>query len=120
MVGIRDGLTLSGLLRALFGIMLLLVVGALALPIVRDIRELSASAEMTRMARTGRTIFTAMQNLRLNRGPTRTALEAKEPASEAFAANRAARTAKAAPALAALLEDCRTIDCIGTDRGLVI
>ena len=57
-------------------------------------------------------IFAALQNLRTERGPTRTTLEAPEPASANFIAITAALRAKSQPALGAVLEQCAVIDCV--------
>ena len=70
-------LTINSLLRTLFGIMLALIVGALALPIYGDLRQKAESERITDIARAGLTVFTALQNTRTERGPTRTTREAR-------------------------------------------
>ena len=108
-----SGLTISVILRALFGAMLVLVIGGLLLPLYGDLQQRRESEKVARNAQAARVIFTALQNLRTERGPTRTTLEGKAAASSAFIADVAARREKSRQALAAVLEECATIDCVG-------
>jgi methyl-accepting chemotaxis protein len=110
----RLAVTIGALLRGLFSLMLLLVVGALLLPIQGDLAQRSESDGVMRNARAARIIFTALQNLRPERGPTRTTLEGKDPASAAFVSDTEALRAKAEPALKAVLQECAALDCVGT------
>ncbi len=53
----------------------------------------------------------ALQNTRTQRGPTRVALEARPPASEAFLGMLVAARAKADPATARVIALCQAVDC---------
>ena len=67
------------------------------------------------VAEAGRELFTGLQNTRIQRGPTRVALTAEPPASEAFFATNAAAREIAGPAVARVIELCATIDCTGPE-----
>jgi methyl-accepting chemotaxis protein len=109
-------LTINSLLRTLFGIMLALIVGALALPIYGDLRQKAESERITDIARAGLTVFTALQNTRTERGPTRTTLEGKEPGSQSFIAGIMALRTKSEPAVLGVIEQCGVTDCAGDDK----
>jgi methyl-accepting chemotaxis protein len=109
-------LTVGALLRSLFAVMLALVIGALALPIYVDLQQQDESQRITGIARAGHTVFTALQNSRLERGPTRTTLQGEEPASESFLATVAALRAKSEPGVLAVVKQCRLTDCVGDDQ----
>lgn len=104
------------LLHLLFGLMLVLLVGALLLPIYRDLLERSKSALVAANVEAARSVFAALQVIRLERGPTRTTLEQIEPASEEFKAITASLRAKSTLAFAELLRECNATDCVGTER----
>ncbi|HEX2724247.1 MAG TPA: HAMP domain-containing methyl-accepting chemotaxis protein [Beijerinckiaceae bacterium] len=112
----KIAITIGALLRTLFAVMLILVIGALALPIHADLSQKADSERITGIARAGRTVFTALQNTRTERGPTRTTLEGKEPGSGAFIAGIKALRAKSEPAVLAVIEQCAATDCVGTDK----
>jgi methyl-accepting chemotaxis protein len=112
---LRIGIVLHGL----FGLMLVLLVAALLLPIYRDLQQRSKSALVAANVEAARSVFVALQFVRLERGPTRTTLEQAEPASEEFKAITADQRAKSAVALAALLRECDTTDCVGAQKELV-
>ncbi|MEP9378485.1 methyl-accepting chemotaxis protein [Aquabacter sp. CN5-332] len=63
------------------------------------------------MAEAGREMFTVLQNVRIQRGPTRVALAAEQPASPAFFSMIRDAQSKADPALARVLILCRELDC---------
>ena len=108
--------TIRSLLRTLFAVMLALIVGALALPIASDLKQQAESERIARIAHAGLTVFTALQNSRLERGPTRTTLEGKEPASQSFIATAAALRAKSVPAVEAVIAVCADMDCAGSEK----
>ncbi|HEY7382504.1 MAG TPA: methyl-accepting chemotaxis protein [Beijerinckiaceae bacterium] len=112
----KFALTIGTLLRALFALMLILVIGALALPIHADLAQKAESERITDIARAGLTVFTALQNTRTERGPTRTTLEGKEPGSDAFIAGIKALRAISEPAVLAVVEQCGTTDCVGSNK----
>src|SRR5882672_10442450 len=104
-------MSIGTLLRVLFSIMSFLVIELLLQPIWGDLRQRTESEVIVRYARAARVIFAALQNLRTERGPTRTTLEAKDPASVNFIAITNALRAKSQPALVAVLRECAAIDC---------
>lgn len=108
--------TIGSLLRTLFAVMLLLVIGATALPVYGDLEQKAESERIARIAYAGNLVFTALQNSRLERGPTRTTLEGKEPATQGFMATVAALRAKSVPAVEAVIENCAVVDCVGPDK----
>ena len=101
------------LLRVLFSLMFFLVMGLLLQPIWGDLRQRTESEMIVRHARAARVIFAALQNIRTERGPTRTTLEAKDPAFAGLMTIMGALRAKSQPALLAVLQECAAIDCVG-------
>jgi methyl-accepting chemotaxis protein len=108
-------LKISTTLRALFGVLIVTIIGALAIPIQGAYHKLGESQQIVSVARAGNTVFVAMQNLRSERGPTRLALQAPGPAPASFIALVTKLRAVADPALTELLEVCAKVDCVGTD-----
>jgi len=106
-------------LHGLFGLMLLLLVGALIIPIYRDLQERSKSSLIAANVAAARSVFAALQVVRLERGPTRTTLEQSEPASEEFKTITASLRAKSTIALAELLRQCQATDCFGSRKDLL-
>ena len=98
-------------LQLLLGSMTALVVVAVGAPIYGEVQKLRDSAQVTQVAEAGREVFAALQNTRIQRGPTRVALEAKAPASDAFLTMLVTARQKADPATAHVLELCKAIDC---------
>ena len=97
-------MTIGTLLRVLFSLLFVLVIGLLFRPIWSDLQQRSESETIIGQARTARVIFAALQNLRTERGPTRTTLEAKDPASANFIAITGVLRARSEPALADVLQ----------------
>ena len=95
-------MSIGTLLRVLFSLMSFLVIGLLLQPIWGDLRQRTESEVIVRHARAARVIFSALQNLRTERGPTRTTLEAEDPASVNFIAITDALRAKSQTALVAV------------------
>lgn len=106
-------------LHGLFGLMLLLLIGALILPIYRDLQERSKSLLIAANVEAAQSVFAALQVVRLERGPTRTTLEQAGPASEKFKAITASLRAKSTAALSDLLRECKATDCFGTRKDLL-
>jgi methyl-accepting chemotaxis protein len=106
--------TIGTLLRVLFGLMFLIVIGLLLRPIWSDLQQRAQSDAIVQRTRAARVIFAALQNLRMERGPTRTTLEARSKASANFIAVTGALRAKSQPALTGVLQECAAIDCAGT------
>jgi methyl-accepting chemotaxis protein len=109
---------IGAVLHALFGLMLLLVIGALLVPIYSHIQERIDSQRALRDAQAARIVATALQLVRVERGPIRATLEEPEPASAAVIATTAKLRAKAEAALAAVLHECAVVDCVGTRKEL--
>jgi methyl-accepting chemotaxis protein len=105
-------------LHALFGLMLLLVLGALLVPIYKDVRARHESERALRDAQAARIVATALQLVRVERGPIRATLEEPEPASAAVIATTAKLRAKAEAALALVLRECAVVDCVGARKEL--
>lgn len=99
------------MLRALFGFLLLMIVAALTAPFIDAVRQQAVSNGVISDARASRAVFAALQFVRLDRGPTRAALEAKDPADPAFLATTSELRAKADPAIEAVLAQCATVEC---------
>ncbi|WP_348931337.1 methyl-accepting chemotaxis protein [Aquabacter sp. CN5-332] len=74
---------------------------------------LSESARVVRVSEAGREMFTALQNIRIQTGPTIVALAYGLPASPAFFDTLKAAQAKAEPALERVLSLCSQMDCTG-------
>ena len=106
-------MSIGTLLRVLFSLMSFLVIGLLLQPIWGDLGQRTESEVIVRHARAARVIFSALQNLRTERGPTRTTLEAEDPASVNFIAITDALRAKSQTALVAVQQECTVIDCAG-------
>lgn len=98
-------------LQILLGSMTALIIVAAGTPIYGEVQNLRDSAHITQVAEAGREVFAALQNTRTQRGPTRVALEASPPASDAFLGMLVAARQKADPATAHVLELCKAIDC---------
>ncbi len=112
-------LTIGVLLRALFALMLVLMLGALLLPMRNDFVQRAESDAVRRDAAVARTVFMAWQNLRMERGPTRMTLETKQPAPAAVVTAVLGVRAKSDPALASLLKECALVDCVGPRKELI-
>jgi methyl-accepting chemotaxis protein len=106
-------------LQVLFGAMTVLGVTALGMPVFGEIEGLRDSKRVVAVTEAGREVFAALQNTRVQRGPTRVALGAKQPASEAFLAMMATARQKADPAIVRVLDLCGTIDCTGGKAEIV-
>jgi methyl-accepting chemotaxis protein len=112
---LRIGIVLHGL----FWLMLLLLVAALVLPIYLDLQERSKSSLIAASVEAARSVFAALQVVRLERGPTRTTLEQNAPASEEFKTITVSLRAKSTVALTELLRQCEATDCFGAQKDLL-
>jgi methyl-accepting chemotaxis protein len=111
-------LRIGVVLHALFGLMLLLVIGALLVPMSNDIRARTDSQRALRNAQAARIVAAALQLVRIERGPIRATLEQPEPASTEVIATTAALRAKAEAALATVLRECAVVDCVPNKKEL--
>ena len=82
----RGALKISTILQALFGVLIAAIVGSLALPIYGAWQQRARNGEVVEFARAGYAVFIALQAFRSERGPTRVALAAPDPASQSFVA----------------------------------
>ncbi|HUC49603.1 MAG TPA: methyl-accepting chemotaxis protein [Xanthobacteraceae bacterium] len=105
-------------LHALFGLMFLLVIGALLVSIYSHIQQRIDSQKALRNAQAARIVAAALQFVRVERGPIRATLEEPKPASAEVIASTANLRAKAQVALASVLRECAVIDCVGTKKEL--
>jgi len=105
-------LRISVLMQLLFGAALLILLGVTANDMWSALARRHAAERAVEVGRAGEAVFAALQNFRLERGPTRLDLVAKAPADAAFIAANAALRAKSAPALEALIRICDAITCV--------
>src|SRR4051812_11354550 len=111
----RGALKISTILQVLFGVLIAAIIGSLALPIHGAYRQRVASGEVVEFARAGYAVFIALQGLRSERGPTRVALAAAEPASQSFIAVNDKLHTTADAAMADVLRLCAQVDCAGAE-----
>src|SRR4051794_10254783 len=111
----RSALKISTILQVLFGVLIAAVIGSLALPIHGAYRQRVASGEVVEFARAGYAVFIALQGLRSERGPTRVALAAPDPASQSFIAVNTKLHTTADTAMADVLRLCAQVDCAGAE-----
>ena len=102
-------------LYALFGLCAAVMSGQAVVALREAVGELQSAASIGEAARANRELFVAIQNLRLERGPTRVALDAKTPADPKLIADVAAQRERAKPAVEALLAACTQITCASGD-----
>ncbi|HUB11187.1 MAG TPA: hypothetical protein VMB34_04455 [Acetobacteraceae bacterium] len=91
--------------------MLLLLLGALAIPTRSAIQQQRQAAQIVATARAGQEVFTALQYLRPERGAVQAALGAPNPAEPAFVADMEKLRGNAAVAIEAVLHDCMALRC---------
>src|SRR5882672_5692176 len=111
----RGALKISTILQALFGVLIAAVVGSLALPIYGAWQQRARNGEVVEFARAGYAVFIALQGLRSERGPTRVALAAPDPASQSFIAVNDKLHATADGAMVDVLRLCAEVDCAGAE-----
>lgn len=104
-------LTMGTVLKLLFGTMVIIAIATLAIPIHNDINQLRESQRVVRVAEAGQAVFIALQNNRIQRGPTRVRLQAEAPTSDNYFATLNTARAKVNPAVADILRLCAEIDC---------
>ena len=110
-MGIRFNPTINATSKLLFGTVMLLMLGAVALPLSADIAARNEAAGAVTSTRIALAVFDALQNARMERGPTMAALDAAGPASAQFAALMDGFRAAGEPALRATVEECRAFRC---------
>ena len=115
----RSVLRIGTLLHSLFGLLLALLVGVLFVPVYQDLRQRSLSELVAKNTEAARSVFAALQVIRVERGPTRTTLGQPEPASDEFTRLTADLRAKSQIAVTAMLRECAVIDCVGSRKELL-
>jgi methyl-accepting chemotaxis protein len=108
-------LKISTSLYVLFGISAALLSGEALRSVVGAFDQQHEAAQVRALASANRDLFAALEMLRPERGPTRIALEATNPADPQFIATLPPLRAKAAPGLDALLAACSRITCAEGD-----
>ncbi|WP_158807001.1 methyl-accepting chemotaxis protein [Beijerinckia sp. L45] len=98
--------------KLLFGTMILLMVGAVAMPLSSDITAQLEAARIVRNTTIARKVFVALQNSRMQRGPTHAALRSAAPASDRFLKLMDHYRAIETPALQETLLECGSFPCI--------
>lgn len=104
-------LRIGGSLTILFGLCVLVMAGQAAFNLSDAWGRLLEARRISDVALANRQLFVAMQNVRYDRGPTRVALAAKEPAVAALLQEQQTLRAKSTPAVQALVSICRRIAC---------
>jgi methyl-accepting chemotaxis protein len=112
-------LKISTILQALFGILIVAIVGCLSVPIYGAWQQRAAGKEVVGYARAGRAVFIALQSFRSARGPVRVALSAADPASSSFIAVNDKFHANGDAAMVDVLRLCAEVDCAGADPQIV-
>ncbi|SMF12910.1 Methyl-accepting chemotaxis protein [Tistlia consotensis] len=107
---LRD-MRISVLLTSLFAIMLVILVVRLGATMLDAADKRQAAEIAASTASAAETVFTALQNTRLERGPTTSALKAEGPAAASFIASVENRRSISRPALEAVIAACRRIAC---------
>ena len=102
--------------KALFCTAILLMVGAVALPLSGDIKAQVQARRIVQTAKIARSVFLALHNARMQRGPTRAALQGPNAASEQFQHLMQTYQANEDPSLQAALDGCVSFPCADDER----
>jgi methyl-accepting chemotaxis protein len=100
-------------------LLLALLIGVLFVPVYEDLQQRSLSETVAKNTEAARSVFAALQVIRVERGPTRTTLAQPEPASAEFIRLTSELRAKSQTAVTAMLSECALIDCVGSRKELV-
>jgi methyl-accepting chemotaxis protein len=111
----RRALKISTILQALFGVLIAAIAGSLALPIHGAWQQRARNGEVVEFARAGYAVFIGLQALRSERGPTRVALAAPDPASQFFIGVNDKLHATADGAMVDVMRLCAEVDCAGAE-----
>jgi methyl-accepting chemotaxis protein len=116
MMRFARNLKVSTSLYALFGISAVLLSGQALHSAIGAFDQKQQATQVAAIAAANRDLFAGLQGIRQERGPTRTALEAKGPPDPQFVASLPPLRAQAELAIEALLADCSRIDCASGDE----
>jgi methyl-accepting chemotaxis protein len=111
----RRHLKISTSLYLMFGLFALLMTGEEVSAVWDAVAQQREAARVEEVATANRELFVALQNVRLERGPTRSALEAKGSADPQFIPQLAELRRLSAPAIEKTLATCSRIACAGGD-----
>ena len=106
-------LRIGTLMQLLFGGALVILFGMIAYDVMTLVPQKRAAERTVEVAKAGQNVFAALQNVRLERGPTRLTLLGKDPATAGFLNEVAALRAKSGPAVEELVRVCTAIVCSG-------
>ncbi|WP_428490759.1 methyl-accepting chemotaxis protein [Rhodopila sp.] len=113
-------LKISTSLYILFGLAALLLSGQAVNSSIRAVHQERQASRAEQLAAANRYLFVALQAARQERGPTRAALEAPEPADPGFTASLPPLRAKVGPALDALFAACAKVECTTANQIAVL
>jgi methyl-accepting chemotaxis protein len=106
---------ISTSLSLLFGVCVIVMGGQAMVALVDAWKNTQDAGKVSELAIANRELFIAVQNVRSDRGPTRVALEAKDPVDPKLMAEFQALRAKATPAVDKLVAICGRITCADGD-----
>jgi methyl-accepting chemotaxis protein len=106
---------ISTSLNVLFGVCVLVMGGQASVALVDAWSNTQAAGRVSELAIANRELFNAVQNVRADRGPTRVALEAKDPADPKLITELQGFRTKATPAVDAVIVICGRIRCADGD-----
>ena len=109
------GVKISTSLFVLFGLCAVVMGGQSGMALFDSWNQVRSTADVGGIALVNRELFTAVQYIRLERGPMRLALEAPAPTDPKMVAEFALARAKAAPAIEALIAACGQVQCADDD-----
>jgi methyl-accepting chemotaxis protein len=109
-------LNISTTLYALFGLSALVMSGQSAVSVIDAWSQARQSARVIDVAAASQHLFSALQFVRLERGPTRVALTDKPPADPKFLAEIETLRARSGPGVEATLAICARVDCADGDE----
>jgi methyl-accepting chemotaxis protein len=115
-VRLTRNLKISTSLYVLFGLAALLLSGQAIYSAIAAVHQERRAVRAEALAEANRYLFGALQAIRQERGPTRTALGAEKAADPAFVASLPPLRARAQPAIEALLAACSRIACTSGDE----
>jgi methyl-accepting chemotaxis protein len=107
--------SLGAILRLLLGVMLVVIVVALAIPALSAVEQRQQADRVAALAHAGTTLFNALGLVRQERGIVRLQLQQANPI---IPGNTGPLHDKAMQALTILLRDCAAIGCVAEDRPL--
>jgi len=109
------GTSIRTSLYLLFGLCAVVMGGQSGLALIDAWKQVTATADIERIAITNRELFIALQSSLAERGPLFIALEAVDPADPKLIAQFAEARAKAGPAIEALVSACGAFRCADGD-----